>query len=210
MPTARPLPSNRMAHYTPGAVQCRAAEEGQPATISGYGAVFYDAADPGTEYRIWDDLVERIMPGAFDRAIREDDVRSFFNHNPDMILGRSTAGTLKLSVDAKGLRYEVQPPASRADVIESLYRGDVSGSSFMFIADDVQFRITDGVEIVEILAVRLLEVGPVVFPAYQSATSEVRARHIEDLRRVLRVDASAARSRRARVVSVAEQLRAGR
>lgn len=156
----------------------RAAGEGDQRTIVGYGAVFYNADDPGTEYWLWDDFVERIMPGAFDRALQEDDVRSAFNHNMDLILGRTTAGTLKLSVDAIGLQYEVTPPASRADVVEAIERGDVTGSSFMFIPTSVSWRTEKidktYIDIREINEVELWEVGPVAFPAYDSTTSELR------------------------------------
>ena len=57
----------------------------EPCVISGYGAVFYREGHTGTEYRLWDDVVERVMPGAFDRAIREDDVRSLFNHDSNFM-----------------------------------------------------------------------------------------------------------------------------
>lgn len=148
--------------------------------ISGYGAVFYNPSDAGTEYWLWDDIVERIMPGAFDRALREDDVRSFFNHESNFILGRSTANTLKLAIDAVGLRYEVQPSDSALSqhVLSAVGRGDVNGSSFMFdvgSATWVEEKQADGhvIWIREITEVApLYEVGPVCFPAYEASTSE--------------------------------------
>ena len=155
--------------------------EGQPATIRGYGAVFYRAGDPGTEYQLLSDLYERIAPGAFDRAIREDDVRSFFNHDANIVLGRNRAGTLKLSVDERGLIFEATPPDTqlvRDQVLAPLSRGDVSGASFMF--DVLRQTWTEEqrgdrlVEIRTIEEVALHEVGPVVFPAYEAATSGAR------------------------------------
>src|SRR5215475_2335681 len=74
---------------------------------TGFAAVFYKDGDPDTEYQLYPDLVERIAPGAFDRAVREDDVRGLMNHDPNLLLGRTAAGTLKLSADATGLRYEI-------------------------------------------------------------------------------------------------------
>jgi hypothetical protein len=148
--------------------------------IEGYGAVFYRDSDPGTEYWLWDDVVERIRPGAFDRALREDDVRSFFNHDPNLILGRNTAKTLWLSVDERGLKYSVSPPDTPAAnaVIASVARGDVSGSSFMFEPlratwEEVK-RDKDILFIRNIDEVRLWEVGPVAFPAYESTTAGTR------------------------------------
>ena len=158
-----------------------------PSIVAGYGAVFYNADDPGTEYWLWDDVAERIMPGAFDRALAEsDDVRSFFNHDANLILGRASAGTLDLSVDGTGLRYVVEPPdtAAARHVLESVARGDTSGSSFMFVPTVTAWREEErGEDIVfirEIESVRLFEVGPVVFPAYESATSEARSSIADD------------------------------
>ena len=162
--------------------EVRMSDDGKSMVITGYGAVFYNPDDPGTEYRIMDDWRERIMPGAFDKALGEDDVRSFFNHDQNVVLGRRKVGsdknTLTLSVDTVGLRYEVTLPGSRTDVFESVERGDVDGSSFMFWPTARLWReetIDDIVtDITEITEVRLCETGPVVFPAYDSATSETR------------------------------------
>jgi HK97 family phage prohead protease len=159
--------------------------DGQPPAIVGYGSVFYDPADPGTEYDLrssWGGFVERIMPGAFDRAIREDDVRALFNHDANHVLGR-TPGTLKLSADSKGLRYEISPPDTQTgrDVTASIQRGDISGSSFSFSVEEESWHETRDATtgqttvIREIRAVRLYDVGPVTFPAYQSATAGVRS-----------------------------------
>lgn len=154
--------------------------DGGPMLV-GYAAVFYDPADAGTEYRLWGDVYERILPGAFDRAVKEDDVRALFNHEASIILGRNKAGTLRLFVDAKGLRYEADPPdteQARA-VIEAIRRGDVSGSSFGFLPDKTRFleEQRDGkmVTVVEREAVELFDVSPVTFPAYASASSGLRS-----------------------------------
>jgi HK97 family phage prohead protease len=152
--------------------------EGDEARISGYGAVFYDGT-PGTEYRLREDMVERLMPGAFDRAIREDDVRGLFNHDPNNVLGRSQAGTMTLTADGTGLRYEIIPGDTTIgrDVREHLKRGDVTGSSFSFELgkNGQEFRKENGLIIREIKSVRLFDVGPVTFPAYTGTTAEARA-----------------------------------
>lgn len=155
--------------------------DGLPA-ITGYAAVFYDAADPGTEYRLWSDMVERVRPGAFDRAIREDDVRALFNHDEDKVLGRTVSKTCRLSVDAKGLRYEIDPPDTQCgrDVVTVLGRGDVSGSSFAFIPtrtswEEIRDADTGAITYVRwIEDVKLYDVGPVTFPAYQSTEAGTR------------------------------------
>lgn len=178
--------------------EARAEGDAEPSRIQGYGAVFYDANDAGTEYWLWDDMVERIMPGAFDRAIEEDDVRSLFNHNPDLILGRNTAGTLELSIDRRGLWYVATPPQTnlvRDQVLEPIRRGEVTGSSFMFEVLDRSWRETeiDGkpVYVRELNQVRLFEVGPVTFPAYEASTAAARSRSASNAAAALYADARA-------------------
>lgn len=162
--------------------ELKRADDQQPAHIVGYGAVFYRESDPGTEYQLWEEVYERILPGAFDRAIREDDVRSFFNHDPNRILGRNRSNTLVLSVDDFGVNYDTTPPKDEP-VIESVRRGDVSGSSFMFEATDSVWReqTRDGntIWIREITGVKLWEIGPVVFPAYEATTAAIRGQRSE-------------------------------
>lgn len=171
-------------------------DEGKTPTISGYAAVFYRADDPGTEYELFRynnyRVVERLMPGCFDRAVKEDDIRALFNHNQDAILGRARAGTLRLSIDNTGLRYEIDPPDTQTarDLLESLKRGDVSGSSFSFDyrAKDVILQSeNDGSErdLIEVRDVTLYDIGPVTFPAYTSTTSGVRSLDEEALKREL-------------------------
>ena len=164
--------------------------EGEAPVIFGYGAVFYREGEEGTQYKIYDDYYERIMPGTFDRAIRDaHDVRSLFNHNPDIVLGRTASGTLKLSVDAVGLRFDATPPDTnlvRDQVLAPLERGDVSGSSIMFVPTDTTWREVDGVYIREIRDAELWETGPVTFPAYESTSAGVRSREqAEEARKAL-------------------------
>lgn len=152
--------------------------EGESPTIRGHAAVFFDGTE-GTEFRLWDGAVERIMPGAFDGALsRGDDVCGLFNHDPNQVLGRRSGGTLNLSADAKGLLYNIDPPNTSAanDVVELIRRGDVQGSSFSFQVTDQEWRTEDKVDIREIRGVELFDVGPVTFPAYEDTTTGVRAR----------------------------------
>jgi HK97 family phage prohead protease len=153
--------------------------------IVGYAAVYYNPDDPGTEFELWrygdDRCVERIMPGAFDRAMKEgDDCRALFNHNPHRLLGRRSASTLKLKVDRIGLRFEVTPPETAAadDVLQAIERGDLTGCSFTFAVDkDGQKWISQGGRTVrEIHSFSgLFDVGPVTFPAYESTSCGVRS-----------------------------------
>lgn len=144
-------------------------------SIEGYAAVFWND-QPTTQYMLYDDLAERIMPGCFDRAIREDDVRALFNHDPNQLLGRTAAGTLRLSVDRTGLAYSIDPPDTDVgqNVTRLLARGDLSGSSFSFIPTETVYREQDDLLIREIHQVRLFDAGPVTYPAYEATTSGLR------------------------------------
>src|SRR5437868_1609934 len=88
---------------------------GQP-VVFGHAAVFYDPTNEGTQYELYpgpDRTVERISPGAFDGALeRKDDAAALINHDANLLIGRVSAGTLKLSVDKTGLYYEAFPSAT--------------------------------------------------------------------------------------------------
>lgn len=142
--------------------------------IRGYAAVFYRAGEPSTEYWLWDDIVERISKGAFDNVLGND-VRGLFNHNPDNLLGRSIAGNLRLSVDDVGLRYEIDEDPEDPDwkrVGSKIDRGDLTGSSFAFIAKRVSWIEEDSYWIRQIDEFSILyDVGPVTYPAYEGSTA---------------------------------------
>lgn len=173
------------ATLTPRAVQVGSDEKHQ--LLTGYASVFYNASDPGTQYQLWENVYERIDPKAFDVAVREDDVVALYNHNPDHVLGRNKAGTLKLSIDERGLHYEIDPPATQLakQVTLSIERGDISGSSFAFdIEAEEIFREGDLV-IRTIKKARLYDVGPVTYPAYTASTSQVSLRSRTSIERFI-------------------------
>jgi hypothetical protein len=150
-------------------------QENQPTRIVGYGSVFNIRSEPLWGFR------EIIKPGAFDDVLN-DDVRGLFNHDPNFILGRSTAGTLKVSVDERGLQYDIQAPDTqtiRDLVLAPMQRGDINQSSFAFrVARDGDhwYEDEEGVVIREINKFsRLYDVSPVTYPAYQAADSTVRS-----------------------------------
>jgi len=153
----------------------RRQDDDAPDRLAGYGAVYYDGT-PETEYELWTNCVERIMPGAFDRAVREDDVRGLFNHDRNLILGRVKAGTMRIKTDKRGLWYEIDVPDTQPgrDTATSVERGDVTGSSFSFYVKEVTWRDEGDLEIREINDVELFDTGPVTFPAYEGTTSAAR------------------------------------
>ena len=146
--------------------------------IFGYASVFWNPDDPGTEYQLGRDLKERISRDAFARAMSErQDVRGLFNHDPSQVLGRVANGTVKLMTDDRGLRYEITPPDTQVgrDVVSLLERGDVTGSSFAFVTTKTAYEKGSQYNVRWIQDLELLDVGPVVYPAYASASSAVRS-----------------------------------
>lgn len=155
--------------------------EGENRQIIGHGAVFNQLSEDLGGFR------EMIMPGAFSDTL-DDDVRSLFNHDRNLILGRTLSGTLTLSEDDTGLRYDVDPPKTSYanDLQESIGRGDVNQSSFGFAAMEESWRQPDDTEPLPtriLHKVRLFDVGPVTFPAYPTTSSEVRSKAKEHSRR---------------------------
>ena len=98
------------------------------------------------------------------------DVKAYFDHSPESYLGRTSNGSLKLALDATGLKFELDvPPTSLgADILALVERGDLSGCSFGYVPD--QFRWKDEGEgngaIREHTAGRLIEISVVFDPAF--------------------------------------------
>ncbi len=133
---------------------------------------------------------ERIMPGAFDKILSRQrgkgEIVSYFNHDPNWLLGRESAGTLEISVDERGISYIVEPPDTQAgrDVLALVRSKNLRGSSFSFtVSQRNGERFTtdeNGRAIREVVeASGLFEMGPVVTPAYPSTTAAVAMRSFQ-------------------------------
>ena len=146
------------------------------ATVVGYGAVFNSQSNDLGGFR------EFIAPGAFDGRL-EDDVRFLVNHDANLILARTTNGTLRLSVDEKGLRYEADLPntSTARDLMELLKNGTISQSSFAFTVEEDSWEVKDGINIRTIDKVsQLYDVSSVTYPAYNEASSSVALRSMKE------------------------------
>ncbi len=144
-------------------------EEGEPAKLAGYAAVF-DVPSEDMGYR------EYIRAGAFEDSL-DGDIRSLFNHDSNYVLGRTLNGTLSLKEDEHGLRFVVIPPETSwaRDLLVSIERGDIDQMSFGFrVLEDRWTNQEDGTEMRELLKVELFEVSPVTFPAYPQTSVSVR------------------------------------
>lgn len=154
-------------------VELRAAEVSGN-TLAGHAAVFGQVAQIRGGY-------EAVAAGAFDEVLGQaDDVVALRDHNPSLLLGRRSAGTLRLSTDADGLAFEVDlPDTSYAnDVRELVRRGDLAGASFGFIpGKDELGHAPDGRQLRTHTSIRrLLDVSVVTLPAYDG--TDVTLRHL--------------------------------
>ena len=150
--------------------------------IVGYGAVFNQLSEP---MRIGNRMVrERVMPGAFDRCLSGGpDIRGLINHDPNLILGRTKAGTMTVSVDDHGARYEITPPNTSyaSDLMESLERGDIDQSSFGFYTIDDGYVNEEGSTIRELREIDCFDMSPVTYPAYKGSSSGLRSEELRSM-----------------------------
>jgi|LSQX01.3.fsa_nt_gb HK97 family phage prohead protease len=150
--------------------------------LSGYFAVF------GPEYKMGSRVSEKVDPNAFDETLQEQpDVRCLWNHNDDIVLGRTGNGTLSLRVDEHGLWGEVTINPEDSDAMNALARikrGDVTQCSFGFevIEEDMIKRSETDVLFV-LKKVRLWEVSPVAFPAYRETAISARTAEAEAIQK---------------------------
>lgn len=157
--------------YTSGGVALRADD---PAPKLGGYALKFDRLSQNLG-----GFVERIAPTALAKTLRDaGDVLCRFQHEDEYLLGRTLSGTLRLEADEVGLVYEVDlPDTSYARNLAALAsRGDVQHSSFAFmtIADEWGFT-EQGFPLRTLLEIQLVDVAPVVQPAYLDTSSGLRS-----------------------------------
>lgn len=156
--------------------------ESESRTIVGYAIVF------GVESRIlrdyWDNYREIIEEGAItEERLKEMDIKMTMYHNREKILARSNKGegTLKLSVDKIGVKYEFEAPntVDGDTALELVKRGDLSGSSFMFWTDEASGvtyeKREDGMLLRRVKTIGMIyDMTIAADPAYNETTVEAR------------------------------------
>lgn len=148
-----------------------------PTEIRGMGALYNEETVVAGFFR------EIILPGAF-RAAVKDDIRVLYNHDPNIVLGRTTSGTAEVRDTKEGMAYSatVNPRDSQAmDVAARIERGDVTGSSFSFTIDnpdDEEWVRDDKAKLPlrQIKRATVYDVGPVTFPQYEATSVSARSK----------------------------------
>lgn len=158
----------------------------QKPRLAGYAAVFDKPSQQLGQF------VEYVRPGAFTRSLNDgDDVVALIHHMPSLVLGRRSAGTLRLSEDDHGLAFEVDLPDTTAgrDIAVSVKRKDINGASFAFEVREGGDRwiIEEDKVIRELTDVLLHDVTVTPTPAYPDTSVATRAlaRHCGHVRLML-------------------------
>lgn len=162
--------------------------EGDRRVISGYAAVFNSLSHDLGGYR------ETISPKAFNRTLREiaegkRSVAARIQHEGGLsTVGTTTNGSLVLSIDGVGLKYDiVDVPDTSAgrDLLTLVGGGYISKSSFAFsipnrdIGVKWDFNTTPPTR--ELLDVDLIDVAPVDGPAYEATSVEARSAALAEI-----------------------------
>lgn len=152
------------------ALEIRATPAGK---VEGYAAV-YDS---------WSEdlggFVERLQTGSLDKAVKNStDIVARYNHNRDLMLGRTSSGTLEVWTDSKGMGFRVALPRTTfaRDLLEQIERGDVRGASFEFSGAESHWEKHGNLDRRTILSVeRVHDVGPCPDPAYRDTSVAKRS-----------------------------------
>jgi HK97 family phage prohead protease len=176
MPAPKSEGRERRALTLPIEVREIAKGDGEGRTVRGYAAIFNSETDIGGYWR------EKIAQGAFTETLKTADVLALYSHRTDRVVGRSTAGTLRLQEDEKGLAVEIDLPDTTdgRDLAVLIERGDVNGMSFGFVTRKQEWDETVDPPLRTILEVDLYEVTITAFPAYPD--TEIGLRSLEHLR----------------------------
>lgn len=156
----------------PATFVTREADVGGDREIACYFAVY------NTIYPMWPGESETIAPGAFDGCEKRD-IRALIDHDTRLVLGRTSADTLILTPDEKGLFGVIKVNENDSDAM-NLYarvqRGDVTQCSFGFDIDQIAYETQEDGSVLDVIQrVTLYEVSIVTFPAYEETSAEARS-----------------------------------
>ena len=151
--------------------EVRASSDGK--RLEGYASVFSTSSEPIG-------YTERVAPGAFTRSLADgDEVLALVEHDPSKILGRLSAGTLRLKQDKRGLWVSIDLPNTNLgrDTRELVRRKDLHQMSFAFVphegGDEWETDQRGGRSRL-ITSARLYDVSVVSVPAYSDTEVSVR------------------------------------
>lgn len=175
------------------AVVTRSEETGDPIGFKGKAIVFNSPTWIGS--RSWG-FWEQIAPGSVTKTIDEHDIRFLQNHDPNMLLARNKAGTLRLNAtdDALEVDADMAPTSYARDLALLLERGDISQMSFAFeIISETRSIADDDNDMWTVNEMKLYDVSVVTYPAYEDTEAGLRSEAFAQLCRSAGIPAPEAR-----------------
>ena len=153
-----------------------------PRSVSWYPALFDTLSVDLGGFR------ERISRRAFTETLKAHDIPALINHDRTQILGRTSKGSLKLSVDLRGLQALTSIPDTTyaRDLIANLENGNINGGSFAFLPtrDSWKMENVEGeqepVLVRTVHEARLFDVSLVTMPAYPATEDSASLRSLAD------------------------------
>lgn len=194
------IPRDDLTRSVPFTLE-RANEDGDGLTLEGYGAVFGEPTRIDSWEGMFDETIQR---GAFAKTLSERTPVIQFDHGHHPLVGSLPIGSVEtIREDAHGLfvrarlhdNWLVQP------VRDAIASGAISGMSFRFSVVKEAVDQTGDIPLRTIQEVKLYEVGPVVFPAYEATSVGVRS----DLARLISDPAARAELARALVLGTPDE-----
>lgn len=186
---AQPRPTHERRSLTVRP-EVRAERDDGTIPVAGYAAKFNKLSQPLDDWWVGR-FVEQIAPGAFTKTIAEHDIRLLINHNPDLVLSRSTAGSLNLVEDGVGLAFdaEMTPTTYARDLATNMRAGNVDQMSFAFrVIQDDWDETDEGTPRRTLREVKLFDISVVTFPAYLDTEAALRSQQFEALLMTLGLD----------------------
>lgn len=145
--------------------------------VVGYAALFNVKAKIRSYYGTFE---EWLNPGCFTKSLGSGvDVRFLVEHDSSALLARTSAGTLVLQEDAKGLRFESPLPDTTCgrDTYEQIRVKNFTGMSFGFRSVKYRSEYDDNGRLVRVQhdEVELHEVTVTSMPAYPKTSVALRS-----------------------------------
>ena len=121
---------------------------------------------------------EKLRSGCFDKSLarKDRDLICVAHHDPNALLGRESAGTLRVSPDATGISVDCAHSGYSYgdDLAAALRAGDLRGMSFVFDVTGDQWEYRDNVPLRTVTEADIWEVSFVWYPAYSVTTAGLR------------------------------------
>lgn len=161
-------------HFTITGLEVRAQADDATPRLTGYASVFdADSHDLGG-------FVERIAPSAFERSLKavadgELNIHALWSHDQSQPLGSTRGGKLSLAADEAGLKFDLDVSRMTPAQLDAAQDGDLQMSFGFRVVEDTWTKRADGLAQRIVIDLELLEISPVVFPAYPDSSAAIRS-----------------------------------